>query len=75
MGILLLASTTSLAEAGTATLPTAHGGGFTLFLFIAEHQAGKLLPVLLNFPIFGLTRPEIEPESTVFFEKIAEGCR
>ena len=46
-----------------ATLSTAHGGGFTLSLFIAERQAGKLQ--ILIFIIFGLTRPQIKPESVV----------
>ena len=42
-------------------LSTTHSGGFTLSLFNAEHQAGKLrIPIFL---VFGLTRPGIEPES------------
>ena len=41
-----------------------HNGGFTLFLFIAEHQArGKLW--ILIFKVFDLARLEIESERTV----------
>ena len=46
-----------------AHLFTTHGGGFTLSLCITERQAGKLLIPI--FIVFGLTRPRIEPESTV----------
>ena len=44
-----------------AQLSTTHGGDFTLSLFIAERQAGELRTP--SFIVFGLTRPEIEPDS------------
>ena len=46
-----------------AHLSTTHGEKFTLSLFIAELQAGKLQ--IQNFIVFGLTRRGIEPESSV----------
>ena len=48
-----------------AHLSTTHGGGFTLSVYTSKRQAGKLLiPIVI---VFGLTRPGIEPESTVSF--------
>ena len=44
-------------------LSTAPGGGFELSLCIAERLARKLY--LTIFMFFGLTRPKIEPKSTV----------
>ena len=44
-------------------LSTTYDGGFTLFHFVAERQAGELqIPI---FIIFCLTPPEIDPEYTV----------
>ena len=51
-----------------AHLSTTHGGGFTLSLFNAERQAGKQwIPIFL---VLGLTRPGIEPETTI---SVADG--
>ena len=51
------------APPGAPGLPTTHGGGFTLFLLIAERQAGKLwIPISI---VFGLTRLGIEAQFTV----------
>ena len=47
----------------TCHLSIIRGGGFTLYLFIAERQARKLWTTI--FIAFGLTQLRMEPESTV----------
>ena len=50
-----------------AHLSTTQGEGFTLSLFLDERQT---LSWEYQFLVFGLTRPEIEPESTVLVADI-----